>query len=115
MNDQDYIRAGVELADGFDITDGGKGFGLTIRKLDGEDWTWCFGDVKDPPTFLKDALAAQLVRQVDALGFLDCDIDGGGTSIICPSNSEVAPIRVWGDNRAMNTIKVVVDSKVLKE
>ena len=108
MNDQDYIRAGIELADGWNISKGWlvngpwifeplDAFAIHIDKL---------------PDFLKAALAAQLVRQVDALGFLECDIDGGGTSITCPSNDEFSPIRVWGNDRAMNTIKAT--SKVLK-
>ena len=102
MNDQEYIRAGVELADGWGLSTDDYYFGPLIVG----------SHISKIGASAKDALAAQLVRQVDALGFLECDIDGGGTSITCPSNDEFSPIRVWGNDRAMNTIKAT--SKVLK-
>ena len=95
MNDQDYIRKAVELVP--------------------DEWPWDFFKADPDQTMdqpLKDALAAQLVRQVDALPFEDfhafhlerqrtyCNNDKGrGESI--------------GPDRTMNTIKAIVDSGVL--
>lgn len=111
MNDLDYIRKGIELADDWEIT------------LDDEQTKGPWVIIKTKAMYLeyhsrwpwvRDLLAAQLIRQVDALGFLDFDVDGGGVTISCPSNPEFTPIRLWGDDRTMNTIKCIVDSEVLK-
>lgn len=96
MNNDDYIRKAVELADGWYIT----------HIYDGEDivaWT----DRQYPPSFVLqsmdrwglDALAAQLVRQVDAL-------EGYWVKNICC---------ISGDDRTLNTIKAIVNSGVLEQ
>ena len=89
MNDQDYIRKAVKLANEFEIHHDGKGFVRYFDK-DRQDFIsfYFHSDYKDELQFGSDALAAQLVRQVDALGFLDFDVDGGGVTISCPSNPE---------------------------
>ena len=66
-----------------------------------------------PPMQL-DALAAQLVRQVDALGPLECDITAVTTWIYCPSNDDASHQPIIGPDRTMNTIKAIVDSGVLE-
>ncbi len=110
MNDQDYIRKAVELADGWadnnwreiqGIPDG-AGFVAPITE----------GYFPNNETFL-DALAAQLVRQVDALNRYDVRISKRCTLMY----DDPAMAAQWGssdDNRTMNTIKVIVDSEVLK-
>ncbi len=116
----DRIRQAVELADGFGLTDDGKGFGLMIHKLDGTDWTWCFGDFDEPPDFLKDALAAQLTRQVDEITdtrvCLDVEVECGMTTIWKHDEAgypEELRI-VTGKDRTANTLNVILDSGVLK-
>ena len=91
MNEQDYIKAAVELADGWTYHDGDCSHEETER--------WFIG-CKLPQVWL-DALAAQLVRQVDA-------IDGEKI------HNDFIQIGVGPKDRTMNTIKAIVDSKVLK-
>ena len=104
MNDNAYIKKAVELADG-----------------------WEYGSIYEPPfaafdipideweQWKLDALAAQLVRQVDAtdrysfFSHRDCAtvteyVDG------YPNEKGGAIKR---DDRTMNTIKAIVDSEVL--
>lgn len=110
MNDQAYIRAGVELADGFstDEDDFDVYAALSPR---GQRWL--------------DALAAQLVRQVlatnktyliETLGrnrdfttkfFFYAEKTGP------ISDDHPDPIVISGKDHTMNTIKAIVDSKVL--
>ena len=114
--DQVYIRKAVELSDGF------KWYEITT--LDPTDHSWiklpeAFGWTE--PLWFKwneqsalDALAAQLVRQIDAHpdGFWSCGPTG--TTI---SNSDGRCIGYTfskGEDRTMNTIKAIVDSKVLQ-
>ena len=97
MKDKDYIKAGVELADGFSIAVGG--LFQTPR-----------GNAVEYTVF-NDALAAQLVRQVDALGH-DTKM-GVGFCQILNARKSVLMAHVDGSDRTMNAIKVIVDSKVL--
>jgi len=115
MTDQDYIRAGVKLAGGWEY-EGGEICGW----IDYPDYTGTsFDCTDDMEEHWKDALAAQLVRQVDALddhsiesGFemtaliISCDLEFRGAGSVLNE--------VEGSDRAMNTIKVIVDSGVLK-
>ncbi len=104
MTDQDYIKAGIELADGWSIK-GDTG----IYGPDGFRMGW----VDKPFQFGLDALAAQLVRQVDEhhevfakrtkTHVCSALVDGGNS---------LAMQR--GPDRTMNTIKAVVDSGVLE-
>ena len=99
MTDQDYIRKAVELADGWDSADEqvdcplGCAFRFPLQVV------------------VLDAIASQLVRQVDATDYWVeatshfVDVRGIGIS------------RKWrheSDDRTMNTIKAIVDSEVLK-
>lgn len=119
MNDKQIIQAAVELADGWSL----------VHIYDGEDWGQEFGDnsgvptqqvlIQDPHKFQSslDALAAQLVRQVDALdrGAFHCEPTRG---IVCEvtkhypfshKTTEVAE----GPDRTMNTLRAIVESGVL--
>ncbi len=97
----DYIKRAVELADGAEwFTD-----------YAGTDWV-CIQShefLPDDQAGL-DALAAQLVRQVDALGLEFTATNK--QSRVWPEEARV-PVYVNGPDRTMNTIKAIVDSGVL--
>ncbi len=66
MNDQDYIHKAVELAEGWLIAKNGL---ITLPQPDEHyiDWPHLYlADYPEALTLAIDALAAQLVRQVDA-------------------------------------------------
>ena len=108
MTDADYIKRAVELADGW------ESHGATI-----------FGN--EHHTFLTlddqvglDAVAAQLVRQVDALDdyFFVCDEDKSVTVGVDDRDFRSAGTVLaeeTSDDRTMNTIKAIVDSGALSE
>ena len=108
MDDQEYIRKAVELADGWD-------FYTSIANI--EDLVCGSLYAPKDSTCMIDALAAQLVRQVDALT--------SRTTISFDSNISLhnKVTTVTDDNghqygnddndRTMNTIKAIVDSRVL--
>ncbi|MCK5641588.1 MAG: hypothetical protein KAJ19_12370 [Gammaproteobacteria bacterium] len=111
MNDNDYIKAAVELADGFEWHDGEPG-GIYWPKVPleaNESGLYIWSSLEYQPVL--DALAAQLVRQVDA-------IRGSGV-IVGPYKSgiyfEGGTKHEFdsGEDRTMNTIKAIVDSKIL--
>ena len=118
MKEQDYIKSGIELADDWRIADG-KGLATagTICCPLGT----AFG-VASLTREWKAALAAQLVRQVDAIGGADkefisallLNVFRDATSIDDCRTMPPGRYEVEGPDRTMNTIKVVVDSKVLK-
>lgn len=106
MNNQDTIRKAVELANGWRI----------VRTSD-------IIYVQSPFTGLcrlkelsrgeKDALAAQLVRQVKSpYAVYQYPI---GASVVSDDVEDAREIaKIVGPDRTMNTIKVIVDSEVLK-
>jgi len=118
----DYIRKAVALADGF----GWRGevyIGHTDDPRTMVNAPCGISMLVNEPMML-DALAAQLVRQVDAIGgyvglwYTDAYIkvvrfvdDGGLPFPTCKTLSQ----EPWhyGDDRTMNTIKAIVDSGVL--
>jgi len=107
--DQDYIRKGVELADGFEIAD------AWIWKIYGTPQH--FRPANQPPQYLLDALAAQLVRQVDALAEVSVEVFQGWSAVRDaepPTISRFDLAAAYGPDRTMNTIKAIVDSKVLE-
>lgn len=103
MNEQDYIKAAVELADGWTYHDGDCSHEETER--------WFIG-CKLPQVWL-DALAAQLVRQIPKpYGIWQYPIGVSISSMDLEDGRELS--KVEGPDRTMNTIKAIVDSKVLK-
>lgn len=106
MTDEEYIRKAVEVADGWQYCDKGQ-----YENQDGLLFDF------DMQVFL-DALAAQLVRQVDALntGHTVCvDRDGVDVEI---DNGGLLPkllLRISGPDRTMNAIKAIVRSGVLSK
>lgn len=125
MNDQDYIRKAVELADGWrinlhsDVDENANPFETEVM------WNPSVGSHKlsDPGQTILDALAAQLVRQVDAL---DADADpefirpvlihifADSTTINDCRQMPPPHLEYDGPDRTMNTIRAIVDSKVLE-
>ncbi len=107
----DYIRKAVELADGFSFTRPGRGQQKQSLHVDYVG-LYLSDEISDP---ILDALAAQLVRQVDVLAEFFVDSDRYGTAKVWRGRyenmSRVAKSN--GENRTMNTIKVIVDSGVL--
>lgn len=107
MLDQEYIRRAVELADGWeyvwdghDIIESLNFHGLTVE------------NIQVMPEAL-DSIAAQLVRQIDAL----C-ASGSEIILTCYQNRTLVLTPnicadVFGPDRTMNTIKAIVDSKLL--
>lgn len=115
--DIDYIKQAAELADGWSI----------IHIYDGEDWAQLFEDTTGVPSqqiLLQDltkfqgslaALSAQLVSQVDEKHEFQV-ISYKLTSYVerCGVDPRSVLTQASYKGRAMNTIRVVVDSKVLK-
>ena len=98
MNNQEYIRAAVELADGWEMFEGGPCIlGVCIGSIEPSS--------KWQPIMLA-ALAAQLIEQVDATDY-DIRVFSHSTMIFHGGHEFRT---VSNDGRDMNTIKVVVDS-----
>lgn len=106
MNDQDYMRKGVELAGGSHRYFNEPAKCSEIYLVD-VPVCYCRGDIA--PDWIKDALAAQLVRQVDASSPSSVAIYHGSTQVFADSGFT----RRKGDDRPINTIKAIVDSGVL--
>ena len=116
MSKTDYIRAAVDLADGWRVFGG----------MDIEGWDYIAPHQQDDKRLSEitqvdlDTLAAQLVRQVDALDGFFVDSDEYGTAKVWAKESGLGMGRIAKSNdgdkgRTMNTIKAIVDSKVLAE
>ena len=100
-SNRDYIFKAAKLADGWRILEGER-----IKPSDSLGTNY----VDEMCQVYLDALAVQLVRQVDTLG--DCNlVTGKNYTIIYPAHQSHHYIR--GPDRTMNIIKDVVDSKVL--
>lgn len=112
MKDEDYIRKAVELADGWEYA----GHDSIQDWIRGPKY---FQPLSQIDPWMIDALAAQLVRQVDALKPVDLRsiyimIDGfGSVAVHDMSDMNYVKAHVSGPDRTMNTIKAIVDSKVL--
>lgn len=117
MNNQNYIRKAVELV-GWKWDDSASGYDyvkppVVSRGLVKEYWLRA-----DDPIIL-DALAAQLVRQVDPhhhvdITWMTCEVRNGETGkrlAYVEFRGTTPPYE--GCNRTMNTIKAIVDSGVL--
>lgn len=106
----DYIRKAIELADGW-----------TLKETGAFHSPFCEPMFDIAPEMLsqphKDALAAQLVRQVDVLsGYWVETTEGVAT--VCKSTGDSTDqgcgfMALDGEDRTMITIKAIVDSGVL--
>jgi len=108
MNDQDYIRKAVELADGWEV-EKYHPFGEKCQVFNYPGGVLRVWEI-DWPKWAKDAIAAQLVRQVDATGH-NLSVD---KHIVIINLMRQRKATEKGPDRTMNTIKAVVDSKVLE-
>lgn len=101
MNDKQIIQSAVELADGFewDIERD-----VLVSTQYGQ-----LNMVHDEPMML-DHLAAQLVRQVDALG----KKRNGMCDVLIWQMKHEGECMDWPPDRTMNTLRAIVESGVLK-
>lgn len=113
----DIIRKAVELAHGWSFADTGFEDDDIVESLSGYR-----GSITATPE-LKDALAAQLVRQVDALDDYIVSIGNEeqpnrvviyGPKFRLFRGKIVDGGDVDGPDRTMNTLRVIVESKVLE-
>ena len=109
MNNQEYILAGIELADGWHTFEHAVEFLEVVKTYHG------FGG-PDSDKEIIDALAAQLVRQVDAID--GCEVTSDSYAVTVTEAYKPQTVRTIGIghrwNRTTNTIKAIVDSGVLK-
>ena len=104
--DKNILKKAVELADGWGLTHDGFVFGPQI--------VGTHVDRMGQPA--KDALAAQLVRQVDALPCGELEVWVRRNIAWVEHEDGSRPIsRYDGIDRTENTITVVVESKVLRK
>jgi len=106
MNNEDYIRIkkAVGLADGWKIDPNGIWPPFPFP---------AYADIKDTQPIILDALAAQLVRQVDSLDKYVVHAFSTRTAVRTSGPlMDIADAK--GPDRTMNTIKAIIDSKVLK-
>lgn len=110
MTDEEYIRKAVELADGWRVSYHANGEVCTISNQD-KLWQigWCQSQL--------DALAAQLVRQVDSSPYrIESDLNGECWIWDSLDSTDGYPLETAeGPDRTMNTIKAIVDSGVLDD
>ena len=109
MNDQDYIRKAVELADGWQCHSSFVIISAPLQNTEIEDLGRCH----------KDALAAQLTRQVESSGdYYVAQYGDGRTSVNQFSgglqlSTSIRPKDISVADRTMSTIKAIVDSGTL--
>lgn len=108
MIDQDYICKAVELTDGWTLYDKERLVVTIIQEDKGTDWVM---NLRHQPGL--DALAAQLVRQVDELSGYWVTTRPDRTRVMAELISGIFG-EAEGPDRTMNTIKVIVDSKILE-
>ena len=115
MTNEEYIRRAVELAEGWEIDIG--------QVLTTEYNIWMTLDDDEPPQLMLDALAAQLVRQIDASATGDdrpvfsSDFNGCVLIVSDDADFHAGDCRAGPseNDRTMNTIRAIVDSGVLSE
>lgn len=100
-NQDSYIKKAVELADGW------KHEGGNCLLIPFDTGLWAYPDLEQCHL---DALAAQLVRQVDTTDFV---VQIYSTETEINDTFGLMLINRAGPDRTMNTIKAIVDSGVL--
>ena len=98
MTDDEYIREAVSQADGW-------------RYWGNDNFVVKGVEIHAPTWVIKDALAAQLVRQVDATEYR-LDVGPKGTVLYEPQGDMFESPGLDPD-RTMNTLRAIVDSGVL--
>ena len=102
----DYIQEAAIIADGWDWTTDEDG-----NWLGGPDMGWQESIISQGAL---DALAAQLVRQVDAKYPGDFENDCNGTAWLELHSGDGGLIDTTGPDRTMNTLRAIIDSGVLE-
>ena len=102
--DKDYIREGIELADGWS-----RGAGNLV--WNGQHPFELNGPMRE---MVLDSVAAQLARQVDAVDRYILDDDRGYTDVLDDYCRGSLIAQATGPSRTENTIKAIIDSGVLK-
>ena len=107
MTDEEIIRRGVELADGWRL--------LSRGQIETPVFNAIAILINMDQLFL-DALAAQLTRQVDALdnGFFIDITKHGADLYFGDALSEELVAGIAGPDRTMNTLRAIVESGVLE-
>lgn len=114
MTDEEYIRKAVGLAKGWQVDESLAPHVLTDGDIVAESLSGYKGALPSTRE-LMDALAAQLVRQVHDLSPVRASI------YIVPASTTVytkdgGDFKVeFEDSQAMNTIKAIIDSKMLEK
>ena len=105
LSDQEIIRKAVELADGFVWQDP-----MTVYIQSLSMAFYC----SEP--FMLDALAAQLVRQVDARGVASVYIVPDMTEVQWEyaDSDDLQSVTERGPDRTLNTLRAIVESGVLE-
>jgi hypothetical protein len=101
----DLIKRAVELADGWELV--GEVVYPPFRHRSVAMHTY------NPSTPIMDALAAQLVRQVDARDCCNIIVDYGYARLY--DAETLSDVQGTGPDRTMNTIKAIVESDVLEK
>lgn len=111
----DYLREGIELAKGWDITHIFAGEDVAAYNPKGKKHPEISFVLQYPNQSGKAILAAQLVRQVDNMHEFQV-VSYKYTSYVECCGVDPRPViaQVSYRGRSMNTIRAVVDSKVLK-
>ena len=113
-NDQDYIRKAVEIAEPkFRMRRDSEGFVHYYGESDHEFIGTLFEEGLDQ--YLVDALAAELVRMVDAREDFSLRCYDEFTSLFLRQNGMRLLAKVSSEGRSMNSIKAIVDSGVLEK
>lgn len=109
MNDQDYIKEGVDLA-GWQTTRLGNQRVAVFIPTEKAGTVLRIGYLDEQ--HVKAALAARLTDQVDALP-IETSLQISQLSTLLLAGDDISTC-VQSPDRTMNTIKAIVDSKVLK-
>ena len=107
MNDSDIIRKAVELAEGWLIDADHHGEYIVVAGI------WNCPLDEGLPQHDKDALAAQLVRQVDATHLYDIIVYADEVEIF--ESDDMFLNASEGPDRTMNTLRAIVESEVLDD
>jgi len=105
MDDKEYIVKAVELADGWKINKAGNIHAACVHR--------CSPAYAIQP--VRDALAAQLMRQVDALPNIYISFRDEWVQVFSTENKGTELGCGFKLGRTMSAIKAIVDSKVLEQ
>lgn len=112
MKDRDYIHKAIELVGWSTTRLGNQRIAVFIPTPYDITHVLRIGYLDEQ--HIKDALRCELERQLDTTNRYYVSVSSKGSAIYDSYNAEQICIE-QGDDRTMNTIKVIVDSKKLKK